>query len=278
MENTLMASKSTWWCLMLVMTALAGGAVLAAGAENDPPRDEEGRVLVQVERAHRPVEVDGRLDDPVWERAPRYSLTRSVADGRRDRPGTVIEGGYVQFAWDDDFLYVACNFECSDVIAIGEADQLLHHTLGDLMEVFLRPADFSWYWELYITPRAHRTLYFYPGPGHLPMNTTKEHDPSPLVAGAQVQGRLNNRTQRDQGWTGELAIPLDMLTSRGESFAPGADWLVLIGRYNYSRYLEADKQLTMFPQLPRTNFHDHPNWGRLVIRPASDPAFAEGSE
>ncbi len=37
-------------------------------------------------------------------------------------------------------------------------------------------------------------------------------------------------------------------------FGQGIDWRILIGRYNYSRYL-LDKELSMTPQFSKTDYH-----------------------
>ncbi len=83
-----------------------------------------------------------------------------------------------------------------------------------------------------------------------------------------MQGTLGNWKDTDTCWTAEMAIPIKDLARHGNAFGPQADWRILVSRYNYSRYLDGPgPELTMTPRLPRTNYHDRPNYARLVLAP-----------
>ena len=83
-----------------------------------------------------------------------------------------------------------------------------------------------------------------------------------LNVGARIEGTLNNWRDKDSHWTGEMAVPISELTKYGDSFGPGSNWRVFLGRYNLSRYLSR-RELTMFPRLRWTDYHMHEDYGVL---------------
>jgi len=207
-----------------------------------------------------PVKIDGRLDDAIWAQARGYAL--GLCQDRVAQGHEFMEGGWVRFAWDEQYLYMAVELKDSDVVAEGTADGEHHYAKGDVIELFLWPEAHTWYWELYVTPQDKQSAFFYPGAGRV-LPSAFTHCISLSVA-AQVQGTFNDWADHDQGWTGEMAVPVRALTRRGESWGLDASWRVLVGRYNYSAYLQA-VELTAMPQLSKTIFHLREEYGRLRL-------------
>ena len=85
-----------------------------------------------------------------------------------------------------------------------------------------------------------------------------------MIVAANCNGTINDWTDKDTGWTAEMAMPIKDLTANGDTFDAGADWLILIGRYNYSRYIEYP-ELSMSPQISQTNFHLLEDYGVLRL-------------
>ena len=233
--------------------------------EDEKPQKELPIATLVAKYTDKPVKVDGKLDDPCWKTAAVYKLGLSadkIADGLE-----LKEGGEVRFAWDDKYLYLAASFEDSDVVAEGKEDGLHHYRMGDLCELFLKPENKSWYWELYVTPRENKTTFFFPSKGYLGLPSGFEYQfdaQSDLKVATQIDGTLNDWSDKDRKWTAEMAVPLTELTKRGEKFGEGSLWRVFVGRYNYSYYFEA-KELSMAPQLPKTNYHLTKNYGILKL-------------
>ncbi|MDD5708036.1 MAG: hypothetical protein PHR35_19125, partial [Kiritimatiellae bacterium] len=75
---------------------------------------------------------------------------------------------------------------------------------------------------------------------------------------------LNDWPDMDRGWTAEMAVPVRHLTARGEKWGPGSRWRIMVSRYNYSRYLR-NRELSMCPPLPFSNYHLIEHYGRLVF-------------
>ena len=199
-----------------------------------------------------PVQIDGVLDDAAWKNAVVYPLQLSAADVEVEGKA-LEEAGEVRIAWDDTFFYLGVKFTDSDIVAEGQEDQLHHYLMGDLAELFLKPANQTWYWEMYVTPMGKKTTLWFPGRGRLGLKSS-EDNPGGLRVAAQSQGSCNQWEDRDTSWTGEMAVPLADLTRGGQPFGVGAQWTILVSRYNYSRYLPW-KELSMTPQLSKTNYH-----------------------
>lgn len=164
------------------------------------------------------------------------------------------ESGSVKFAWDDKYFYLAADLKDSDIIVQGDKDEMHHYNYGDVCELFLKPKNYSYYWELYVTPAGNKNSFFYPSKGYLGLPDCLDKYSCKLKVSSQCNGTLNNWQDRDIGWTAEMAMPIKDLEAFGYKFGTGQDWTILVGRYNYSKYLE-NKELSMAPQLPVTSYH-----------------------
>jgi hypothetical protein len=208
------------------------------------------------------INVDGVLDEPVWQKAIAYPLHLSkdkIAAGQK-----LNETGEVRFAWDDNFFYAAASFQDSDIVAQGKKDNMHHYRYGDLCELFLKPSNENYYWELYVTPAGKKTSFFYPSKGYLDLPSCLEDYHCGLKVAANCKGTLNNWQDRDEGWTAEMAMPIRDLEAFGAKFVEGTDWRIFVGRYNYSRYL-LDKELSMTPQILKTDYHSHEEYAVLEL-------------
>lgn len=222
--------------------------------------------------AEKPVVIDGNLDDAVWQKAQVYQLDLAKDlylpfEQRKDqRPGIdgLKEPGEVRLAWDENYLYLGIKFYDSDIMQESDEDQQHHYSSGDLVEIFLKPEKSTWYWEIYGTPNAKKTVFWFPGRGRLGPKSCWEPGMNldEVLIGTQVKGTLNDWRDRDEYWTAEMAIPVKGLTAHGDAFGPGSDWRILVARYNFSRYL-TQKELTMVPQLSVANYHLLEEYGIL---------------
>ncbi len=210
----------------------------------------------------QPVIVDGVLNEPVWQKAIAYPMY--ISKDKVNAGEKLMEKGEIRIAWDKNFFYLASSFEDSDIVAQGKDDQMHHYRYGDVCELFLKPANDSYYWELYATPLGKKTSFFYPSRGYLGLPGCLEDYSCGLQVAAKCQGTLNNWHDKDKGWTAEMAMPIKDLEAFGGKFTQGTNWRILIGRYNYSRYLE-EVELSMTPQISKTNFHQYEEYTELEL-------------
>jgi len=254
-----------------IAVCLAACSVVSGGCAGSNPaaqdnvtaaKKRQDNPVVVAPYTATPVKIDGVLDDAIWKTAKEYPLSLSkdkLAEGE-----TLIEGGTVRYAWDDNYLYAAFRFTDSDVVAEGNEDQIHHFAKGDVAELFIKPEAHSGYWEMYVTPHGKKTTYWFPSGGRLGLESCFTGAPKDLQVGATFDGTLNNWEDTDKGWYGEMAVPVKNLTAHGEIFTPESVWWVLSGRYNYSRYLEA-KELSMMPALSKTRYHLIHEYARLQL-------------
>jgi len=246
------AKTLTSFVILLVLSGCGEG--LRSSKKDVEPGPGPGPGLgLEARYTTSPIIVDGWLDEVAWKQAVTYPLV--LASDRSKHGEMAQEQGLIRVAWDDHFFYVAVEFEDVDIVAEGTSNQLPHYQLGDLCEVFLKPEHQSWYWELYVTPRGLKSNFWFPGRGRFGLPSNFQYNCGLRVA-AQVEGSINNWSDKDARWTAEMAMPIRDLTAQGEIFGPGAPWRILVARYNYSRYGTArGPELTMVPKLSETNFH-----------------------
>ena len=144
--------------------------------------------------------IDGKISAKEWELAEEWNLARL---GQRDpKLGDALnEVGTVRMLHSDKYWYIAVDMEDSDVVAQGTADQQHHYNMGDTIEVFLKPADDTYYWEMYGTPNEWRTTFFYPSRSYLFVPGCANHVPEFEVTKIEKTGdktwRIECRDNRE---------------------------------------------------------------------------------
>jgi hypothetical protein len=229
--------------------------------------EQTGPREVIVHRAPTPIQLDGRVDKAVWQ-----GVTPVIFDVPREfqKLGqSMEERGSARLLWDDRFLYIAIEFTDSDLVALGKEDDEEHHSLGDVAEIFLKPAEQPWYWEFHVTPGQHASTYWHVGRGRFSLREDRHVRPRFFDFGVQLQGTLNNWRDRDKGWTAEVAIPFDKLDRDHERSSPRENWTILLARYNYTRYRTqaTGPELSSWPCLSRASFHLVDEYAQLRLVP-----------
>ena len=215
--------------------------------------------------AHRtatPLTIDGHLDEAAWQNAPRSPRFRDLVSG-----GATLHNTQAALLWDESHLYVGYWIEEPNVFAtLTERDALIYNdndvelfiagedgyyeleinALGTIYEVF-----FLWE-EAYAAkgydqmPEFARTVPGcrpFPGVGFQPHPRGArlgfwEWDFPGLQVAVHVDGTLNDASDRDRGWTVELALPWAGMAAlaRGDTCnlppRPGDTWRIDFSRFN----------------------------------------------
>ena len=269
---------------LLALLAMTGGC-RSATTTQVPPAEEAKDVaaalpapikLLPLVSGEETVSVDGHLDEPHWAAGEAVQLLHKPNRPANDPP---FEGGRVTLFQDGTALYVGATLTDSDIVQNDPRDQQRHYETGDVVEVFLKPEGETWYWEYYATPNGARTAMFHPGRGRYQLRDALNYVSS-FRSAVTVDGTLNDWRDRDSVWHVEFAIPLRELMRPDASGGVPEVWRIAIGRYNYSRYLP-QMELSVYPLLPRMDFHGHEHWARFRLTfpagegdaiQASDPA------
>lgn len=220
-------------------------------------------------RVARPIRIDGSLGDGAWAELPWSEDFVDITGDptRRPRLRTRIKMG-----WDDVFLYVGAELQEPHVWGtIRERNATLFE--DNDFEVFLDPdGDGLNYYELEINALGTIWELSLPKPyrhGGVPLSGCNIPG---LLSAIDVRGTLNDPSDRDEGWSVEIAFPWSGLAryNGGRSTPPrcGDLWRANFSRVQWKhevvdgRYVRIPPHGTPRPQGLNPEDHVHPedNW------------------
>ncbi len=159
------------------------------------------QTLYTITKASGPIVIDGKADEASWKGAP-------MSPNFTDATGGLAVGAdtQAQLLWDDQFLYAFIHLDDRDVYSqFQNQDDTLWKE--DVIEIFI-DADRNGrgYVELQVNPNnAHFDAWF-------PKNRGQTHHfewNSKMQSAVLVHGSKDDRSDVDQGWDVEIAIPLE---------------------------------------------------------------------
>ena len=230
-------------------------------AQSMPCKDED-IPRYQAYRTRIPVTLDGKLSESAWKQAPRSRSFVDLVHGSATHLDT-----RAAVLWDDNYLYVGYWIEEPNVRAtLTERDAPIYQ--DNDVELFIAGQDGYYEFEINAFATIYEVLFFwedafqrngyrkFPGldPNHSqvkPFNGVgfKTHprgsrigffnwDFPGLIKAVHVDGTLNDDSDRDRGWTVELALPwsgLEILAhGDGRALPPenGDIWRMDFSRFN----------------------------------------------
>lgn len=238
----------TKWMMLFAVTA----AAFAQRPVGPIPKYE-------VKRAASRIAVNGLLDDEAWKTASPavefvFPWDRQTGAKQRTR---------ARLLWDSDYLYVGYECDDEDIVAVfGQRDDPTYR--DDAVEIFIHPGPkYKVYWGFEMNARA--VMYDYINiPGVIHLNDSNADGAQLAVT---VRGTLNQRGDKDQGWTLEVAIPWRAF----RDFAgtplppkPGDIWRANLNRWDGS---EPNRRLSQWSDsgLEQPNPHRPERFGELVF-------------
>ncbi|MDF7823898.1 carbohydrate-binding family 9-like protein [Pontiellaceae bacterium B12227] len=197
--------------------------------------------------------IRGVPDERFWKGICSHDFSYST-----DASGTPAEKTHVRFAWNAQGLFVHAELEDSYIVAKSREDEQLHFETGDVFELFVKPPDEDYCWEMYATPYANKSTLFFPRDrsGMNVQNFLHDHS----FRGLEVSARIE-----DRGWVADMFVPVEQLTALGGDWAEGAAWSVLCGRYNFNNDELDNPELSMWPAVSKTNYHLTNEYARLQL-------------
>ena len=246
----------------LVLFACVVGT--AAIADEPPPK---GYVCT---RARTPVAVDGRLDDDAWKDAPWTDDFVDIEGSKKPRPRFRTRA---KMLWDESYFYIAAELEEPDVWGtITKHDAVIFH--DNDFEVFIDPdGDNHEYYEIEVNVLNAEWDLLLKKPYRDGGPAVNEWEIPGISTATQVNGTLNDPTDRDQSWTVELAIPWKALGEFAHRPAPprdGDQWRVNFSRVEWRHSVEG-KTYNKIPKTPEDNWvwspqglidmHQPEHWG-----------------
>ena len=197
--------------LLFMALGLATAAVVTTTAQT------QALPVYELSKTATPINVDGKLDDAVWAKAPRFSDFRLNLDGAPSPSETEARALY-----DDTFLYFS--FRCRDEniwASLKTRDQ--HLWEEEVVEVFLQAdPNRTSYIELELNPLG-TMLDIYLLDVRKPLHY-ESWNSQKLKWGVQVFGTVDRRSG-DKEWTCEIALPLeDIVTAKNLPPQAGDRW------------------------------------------------------
>ena len=174
--------------------------------------------------------IDGRLDDPAWGPSAWTSAFVDIEGDAKPRPRFRTRA---KMAWDDEFFYVGAELEEPHVSGtITEHDEVIFR--DNDFEVFIDPdGDNHEYYEIEINALNAEWDLFLPKPYRDGGPAVDSWEVPGLRHAVAIDGTINDPSDRDVGWTVEIAIPWTILGEHANRPAPpglGDRW-----RVNFSR-------------------------------------------
>jgi hypothetical protein len=203
-------------------------------------------------RAASAIRIDGRLDDAAWKRAPWTSAFVDIQGGAQPRPRFRTRA---KMLWDDEYFYVAAELEEPHVWAtLLEHDSVIFH--DNDFEVFLNPSgDGRNYFEFEMNALNTGWDLFLNKPYREGGKADNSWEIPGLRTAVAIQGTLNDASNRDRGWTLEIAFPWAAFASRAPVSRPnqGESWRVNFSRVEW-QIETGDKQYRKVPGRPEDNW------------------------
>lgn len=218
-------------------------------------------------RAETELNIDGKLDEYVWQVAPQSPPFRDLIHGTK-----TIHDTRVAVLWNDEYLYIAYWVEEPYVQAtLTERDAKIY--MDNDVELFIAGRDTYYEFEINAFGTIYEVFFIWQEafkiggydtiaglspdePGRIPFDGVgyKPHPRGPRIGywnwdfpGLQsavfVDGTINNDQDRDRGWTVELALPwsgMSLLAIADKRNLPPRDqdvWRIDFSRFN--QYKEA---------------------------------------
>ncbi len=237
-----------YFCHAVLLLLFLGFCQISSGQDASPlkydcPRAAAGDIII-----------DGTLSESSWNSARTLPFFIPVSlEQPESRTGAKL-------LWDDKYLYVG--FEARDLDLQAQRTKRDSDVFrDDVLEIFIQPdTDAPRHHNFEINPRG--TLHDgFAGGGDQTWNIEG------IQIGIQLRGTLNNDSDRDQGWSLEVAIPFSELPDLSKPKPETGDrWRFHLARYDYSKYLEEGKELSSTAPLSKIHFHYRPDWIELVFQ------------
>ncbi|MBU6398961.1 MAG: carbohydrate-binding family 9-like protein [Verrucomicrobia bacterium] len=194
------------------------------------PRKPRGYVCYQ---AAGPIQIDGRLDEPAWQRAPWTEDFADIEGPIKPRPRFRTRA---KMLWDEENFYVAAELEEPHVWGTQTQHDSVIFRDNDF-EVFIDPnGDNHEYYEFEMNALNTTWDLLLKKPYKDGGSAINEWEIRGLRTAVRVRGTLNNPDDVDRGWTVEIAFPWKALAEYAHRPAPpleGDQWRVDFSRVEW---------------------------------------------
>jgi hypothetical protein len=234
--------------LIAIITVLLAGI---SDVDNDQPE-------YITYKTSKVITVDGQIDEQPWEEAAEGTFIN--ADGSAPRQKTIFK-----WIWDDKYLYGAFFVEDDHIWAkMTERDAYLWHE--NVVEFFINADGSSKsYVEIEINP-LNTILDLFVLNKHNNRSDIRQlwnWDCEGLLSAVQVEGTINDASDKDDHWTFEIAIPFDQIyTAPNHPPIDGDTWFVTFTRGEGRENPDRPEASSWSPPA----FHNPLSYGKMIFK------------
>ena len=214
-------------------------------------------------RASAPIAIDGAVTEKEWAKAGKITQWSDLVQPE----WPLMNPTTARMLWDDDYFYLA--FECADDDIWGtmtKPDDFIF--IEEVAEIYIDPEGKGrHYWEIEISPRNTVLDIMVPMAGwEVLAPTTCKYDVIGLRSAVKVYGTLDDRTDKDEKWTVEMAIPWSEFKGRKVNVPPrdGDSWRIQLFRIERPGPYPAEEQVVSWSKSPGV-YHEPRNFGVVTF-------------
>jgi hypothetical protein len=204
----------------------------------------------------RPV-IDGAGDEAVWQRA---RWTEDFGDIEGDIRPKPLQRTRVKMLWDSTYLYIYAELGETDLWGTLHQHDTIIYDDNDF-EVFVDPENTTHrYFELEINALGTVMDLFMNKPYRNGGKALLSWDAQGLRSAVRRKGTLNHPGDVDEGWSVEMALPLNSLWFWGDrSVKDGDQWRINFSRVEWDRDIKDRKYLVRTDAATGRRLPEH-NW------------------
>jgi uncharacterized repeat protein (TIGR03806 family) len=212
-----------------------------------------------------PITIDGKADEPAWQRAAVIDHFTMPWLGPDKRPRLATRA---KLLWDREYFYFFADMDDPDLFTtVTEHNGRVWE--NDCFELFLKPAiDKPGYYEFEVSP-ANTTLELYIPDRHADNYTsTKGKHPFDFKTAVSLRGALNKHTDGG-GWSVEGRVRWADLSNTGGRPNVDERWQFNLCRCDFT---DANtSELSTIGSMKRRNFHQYEDYPFIRFAPPSGP-------
>jgi hypothetical protein len=211
-----------------------------------------------------PPSIDGRLDDPAWERAAWSTDFVDILGAGAETPRYRTR---LKMLWDDRYLYIAAEMEEPNVQgSLMQHDSVIFH--DNDFELFLKPIpELASYYEFEMNALNTTWDLYLDKPYRLGGKADNTWEAEGARTAVAIDGTLNNSSDKDRGWSVEIALPFKSFASHQAVPVPGngSVWRVNFSRVEHLSDHPREDNWVWSPQ-GVVNMHVPEQWGYLLFK------------
>jgi hypothetical protein len=185
------------------------------------------------QRATGPINIDGRLNEAAWQKAPWTADFQDIEGASKPKPRFRTRA---KMLWDDQYFYVAAELEEPHIWGtLTQHDSVIFH--DNDFEVFIDPdGDSHQYYEFEMNALNTGWDLLLKKPYKDGGPALNEWEIAGLKTAVHIEGTLNDPADTDRSWSVEIAFPWKALAEYAHRQTPpgeGDQWRVDFSRVEW---------------------------------------------